>query len=413
MLSQSEHLVIVGAGHAGGRLAHHLRVLGHSASITLIGDEPHPPYERPALSKEVLLGSKEGRDLLLKPAADWSASGVELKSGFAVRRIDSAARLLELSDGSTLRFDHLTLATGGRVRKPIVPGVDDPRVLTLRNLEDALHLRAALSSISRLVIVGGGVIGLEVAAAARKQGADVTVVEASDRLMGRIGPPELSAWLLGLHRAAGIKIVMGAKLRAFEPSGPQLDVQVVGPDGGDLRLPADLVLVAIGVDPTPAIQMPPPWTEAGNIQVDARCRIEGAERCTAVGDAAAAFSPHYGRYLRQETWRNAENQSRALAEMMCGRDETYLEIPWMWTDQHDRNIQVVGLWEPGDRVMERGRLGEAGSSCVFTRDGVVTGGVLFDLGRERRFLERLVSAKALVDPALLCDPTIPLKNLSS
>ena len=404
----NERIVIVGAGHGGGRMAQHLRRTGFAGSITLVGDEAELPYERPALSKEILFGTKSPDDVKLQEASVWAETDIDLILSCAAAGIEADSRRVQLTDGRDLPFDRLILATGGTARPLPVLGGDNPRVVSLRTMADGLALARHLPAISRLVIIGGGVIGLEVAAAARKHGVAVTILEAGPRLMARIGPAVLSDWLLATHRAAGVDIRLGAATTAIS-GGTALRVH--GHDGrGDFVLDADLVLSAIGIAPAIGCLAGAGLELRNGIVVNERCQVPG-EPIYAIGDVANTYSPLYKTHVRLETWRNAENQSKALAELLNGRIEPYVEVPWMWSDQFDRNIQVVGLWSEDADVVLRGDVGAKGSSCLYVREGRVMGGVLWDQGRDRRFLEKLVVDGKVHDMLHLSDPTVALRTL--
>jgi 3-phenylpropionate/trans-cinnamate dioxygenase ferredoxin reductase component len=408
---QGDRIVIVGAGHAGGRTAQHLRALGFAGDIALIGEETSAPYERPALSKEVLLGAKAPSELFLQKEQWWRESGIELTLASRVSRIDRANRSVDLADGRRLAFDHLVLAMGGAARRLAIPGADDPRVVTLRTMADGLALAEHLTALRRLVIIGGGVIGLEVAAAARQRGVAVTLLEAGDRLMARVVPPAVSDWLLNLHRTQGVSVHLGARTDAIETFESSLIVRGNDSEGRPLAVKADLVLVAVGIDPSVDCLKGSGIGVLDGVLVDEFCRVDGAP-IYAVGDVASTRTSLNGEHIRLETWRNAENQSRAVAEFLCGRATPYIEIPWMWSDQHGRNIQVVGRWAPDMTLVVRGSLGEAGSTCLFLSNSVVKGGALIDQGRDRRFVETMVSDGQTRNPHELADRTIPLRKLA-
>lgn len=401
-----ERIVIVGAGHAGGRMAQHLRRTGFGGTVTMIGDEAEAPYERPALSKEILHGTKAPGDIALQASPWWAQAGVDMILASSVVQVAADDKLVRLADGRALPFDRLILASGGKARRLAIPGGDDPRVVSLRTMEDGLALAHHLSAIKRLVVIGGGVIGLEVAAAARQRGVAVTVIEAGARLMARIGPPALSDWLMATHRAAGVGVRLNATTLAIA-GGDRLRVQGRD-DSGDFAIDADLVLSAIGIAPALDYLAGAGLDLRNGIVVDERCQVAGRP-IYAVGDVANTMSPLYGAHVRLETWRNAEAQPKALAELLAGRAEPYGETPWMWSDQYGRNIQVVGLWTDDAEVILRGQPGDTGAACLFMTDGQVSGGVLWDQGRDRRFLEKLVTDQNRHNVRHLADPAVALR----
>lgn len=393
----SRHVAIVGAGHAGGRVVQHLRDLGYDGRISLIGDEPVPPYERPALSKELLLGKLSASELTLDPAEFWKQDDKFDRIVANVTRVHSGARALTLDDGRELSFDTLVIASGGRPRRLPIPGANLPGVWVLRTIPDALAIRELLKSGASVVVIGAGVIGMEVAASAASIGASVEVLEAGDRVLARCLPEAASAWLRGLHERHGVTIRTGAKVQSIAPAAEigTLQVAFERDDGVRDTLRADMVLMAVGIDCTPTF-LEGSGVEYGNgVRVDSHCRVPGVPWVYAVGDVAEVADAATGAYVRQETWRNAENQARAVAEyIQAGRTEPYVEIPWMWTDQYGRNIQVVGMPCPGDEVVVRQELGDGPGCLVWFRNGCVAGGVLVDSGRERKALEALVARRA-------------------
>lgn len=416
-------IAIVGAGHAGGRVAQHLRALGHRGEIALIGDEAHAPYERPALSKELLLGEKTPADLTLAPAGFWEDNTQTSACATPTRRYRARARrvfadplgehrAIELDDANSTRvdFDTLVVATGGKARMPRIDGIDQPGVHSLRTIDDCLALREALAGARDIVIIGAGVIGMEVAAAAAKLGKHATVLETAARPMARILPPPVSDWLAGVHRAHGVTIETGGAVTHIERTAARrFAVHVDGVSGAHT---CDLVLVAAGIECSVDFLEGTSIASVDGIVVDACCRSPVAPWCYAAGDIAVAYNGRFGRMLRQETWRNAENQARAVAGFICGRVEPFNETPWMWTDQFGFNIQVIGRPEANHRFVTRGDIG-AGPATLVALDGdYVSGAVLIDCGRNRRALEALIEAKTPVDRARLADAAVPLKEVA-
>ena len=413
--SPVSRVAIVGAGHAGGRVAQHLRAMGHDGPIALIGDEAHAPYERPALSKELLLGRKSPGDLALTPHTFWTSSsrdaGIERHHARA-QRLRAAERRLLLDNGVELEFDQLVIATGGAARRFALEGTQLPGVVYLRTIDDSLALKEALRSAQSLAIIGAGVIGMEVAASASELGVSVTVLEAGERVMARSVPPVVSEWIAALHRARGVSIETGVRIEAISrgTDGRALTV-LASREGCTSEINADLVLIAVGIECDLTFLDGTGIAGAAGVPVDAYCRSPAAPWCYAAGDVASTFNTHYGRNVRLETWRNAENQARAVAEFILGRTDPYVEIPWMWTDQFGHNIQVVGLPDAGDTAIVRGNADLDPATVVLLRDGRVTGGVMIDQGRDRRYLEALLGHAPKVPLEQLADPAMPLKGM--
>lgn len=404
-------VLIVGAGQAGGRVAQHLRDAGYAGSIVLVGDETALPYERPPLSKEFLAQECEAASLHLHPAEYWQQQGIGLHLGGRVTAVDRQAKQVELADGRRIRYGKLVVATGGAARQLRLQGDGLGQVLSLRTLEDAERLRARLGQIKRLAIVGGGVIGLEVASTARKQGIEVQVFEAGAYPMGRVLCPTSAQWLAGLHAREGVGLNLGVQMEAIEqlPSGVRLRARSA--DGKPMEYQADLAVAAIGVDVSQPFLSEAGLGDADGMRVDAFCRSLVDADCYAAGDVACTDNAYLERAQRLETWRNAENQAQAVAGFIMGRTEPYEELPWMWTDQHGHNIQVVGVPTDLSETVSRGMLGEGAGTLFWMRDGILRGGVLVNNGRERRWLEQLVKSGRPLSKEALADINVPLKSL--
>jgi NADPH-dependent 2,4-dienoyl-CoA reductase/sulfur reductase-like enzyme len=397
----SEAIVILGAGHAGGRMAEALRAAGVTAPIHLIGEEPYPPYERPPLSKELLVGKKTVEQTYIQPAGYWAEHAIDLRLGARAVALDRQAKRVTLADGTTLGYATLVLATGGRPRRLSLPGADTPRVRTLRDVADTHALQAALKPGARVVVVGAGVIGLEVAASARALDCAVTVLEVAPAPLGRVVERSVGDWFLALHRARGVDMRMGASLQAIVdgPGGAALSLA----DG--TRLEADIVLVGIGIIPNAEL------AQAAGLEVDDGIVVDACGRTAdpavfAVGDVARGFHPVVGRHVRLEAWRNADNAPRAVAQVIAGGDQPYVEVPWMWSDQYDVNLQVAGLPGAVDRTIRRG--GDDKFTLLQLLDDVVVGGVTVNQGRDMRPIQQLIAKAAKVDPARLADPAVQL-----
>jgi 3-phenylpropionate/trans-cinnamate dioxygenase ferredoxin reductase subunit len=415
-MSAAPHVVIVGAGHAGGRVAQHLRALGHQGRLTLIGEEPHIPYERPALSKELLSGETDVERIQLAPGAFWQSESLTV-SGIArihgrVVSLDADAKALRLADGRHIGFDALVVATGGAARVPAFVDRSLPGVHVLRTLDDCFALRRSMEGCRRLAIVGAGVIGMEVASTALSLGVPVTVLEGGQGIMGRCLPPVAAQWLAQRHVAEGVDLRTGVSVTDIT-RGDTFALRVhARKDDAPFAIDADSVLIAIGVDCNPAFLNGTGLSDERGVIVDEFCRSIVAPWLYAAGDAACARDAESGVHTRQETWRNAENQARAVAEFILGRDEPYRETPWMWTDQLGHSIQVTGRPDPNDMTIVRGDLEGAEATILSVRDGCVRAGVTINQSRERRHLDRLVSNGACIDAGRLADMSVPLKELA-
>lgn len=436
------HVVVVGAGHAGGRVVQHLAALGFAGRMTLVGDERHAPYERPALSKDWLTSEAEPwsvqspageAPLALAPATFWEPSAlrdarIDRLHDRAVA-LDPATRELTLASGARLPFDRLVVATGGAPRDGAIAGATLPGVHMLRTIDDSLALRRALRESRGLAIIGAGVIGMEVASSALDLGVPVTVLEAGPRILARCLPPVMSDWLLREHRARGVRVELGVGVEAIVEAADQASgdarqgryavrcrttAAAAQPAREAFEIAADTILIAIGVDCAPAFLAGTGLAGRNGVDVDETCRSPHAPWLYAVGDVAHMLdSTHERGGLRQETWRNAENQALAVAQALAGQPRPYRETPWMWTDQLGHNIQVVGQPDPRDDVVLRGEPGAGPCAAFSVRDGRIVAGVLVNAGRERRFLEKLVESAAPVDLARLANARTPLKELAA
>lgn len=392
-------LIIVGAGHAGGRAALTLREEGYSGRLILIGDEPHVPYERPPLSKGLLQGSMDLAGCSLCDSARLAELGIEHIAGNPVRQLDPPQHRLQLADGQWLSYAGLLLATGGRARR--LPQ-EQANVLYLRTHDEALALKSALRPGARLVIVGGGFIGLEVAATARGLGCEVTVLEAGPRLAGRVLAPVISEALLKLHRQHGVDVRLNVALESIHAEAVQLV------DGQ--WLPCDLVVVGIGMQPNIELAVAAGLEVGQGIRVDTHLRT-GVPDIYAAGDVCEFRLG--GEYQRQETWRNAEAQGRHAALNMLGRDEPFETLPGFWSDQYDWGLQTVGVITP---LTVSRALPDAGLLLFYLDadhrlQGACGWGPGNSVAKDVKLCERLISARIALNPASLADPHVSLKHL--
>lgn len=392
-------IVILGAGQAGATVALGLRRSGFDGSITLVGEEVHLPYERPQLSKELLF-ENDRPPRPIKSVEDYHSQSITLELGRQVAGVDADSKQVRLDNGRQLSFDRLVIATGTRAKR--LPAVLDGRggVAALRTIEDACALRAALAPGRSLVIVGGGVIGLEVACAARSRGCEVTVVEAGDRLMSRSVDATVSRFLDRMHRNAGVDIRYRSTLDAC------LGERRLRLSGGDV-LEADQVLVGIGVEPNTRGFEHLGIADESGIRVDAWGRT-AIDSIFATGDVAS--QPIGDRHGRIETWANAQNHAAAVAANLLGQQTRYEAPAWFWSDQGATNIQVVGDACAG-RAVARGDVdGDAFSVFRLADAGHVTGATTINSSRDMAIARRWVAQRVRVDPARLADPDVPLRD---
>ena len=381
-----EKIVIAGAGQAGGRAAEALRSAGFRGSITLIGEEKHPPYERPQLSKE-LLATPDAPVAYLKPAGDWaSLLDVTMVTGTAVVACDAERQSVATGDGKVFGYDRLLLATGTRPRRIGIFEPTDTRVHYLRNIEDALQLRQSFHRKDRVVIIGGGVIGLEAACAAARHGCDVTVVESQPRLLARAFPGLVSDVVEARHRNHGVRFEFGVTVAAATLDGVRLT-------NGTLK--ADIILVGIGVDPSNAIARDLGLSADAGIEVDAYGRT-AAPNVFSAGDVALQWSKCHDRAIRVETWANAQNQAICVAGNMAGANREYSDPPWFWSDQYDLNIQVVGDMLNADHIV-RGDIKGDRFSVAAMRGSEIVGAISINAAKDMAMFRRLVARQSRLD----------------
>ncbi|KMS81402.1 pyridine nucleotide-disulfide oxidoreductase [Streptomyces leeuwenhoekii] len=419
MVDADQTFVIVGGGLAGAKAAETLRAEGFTGRVILICDERDHPYERPALSKGYLLG-KEGRDSLLVHEPAWYARhDIELHLGQTVAAIDRAARTVRFGeDGTVVRYDKLLLATGAEPRRLDVPGTDLAGVHHLRRLTHAERLRGVLAALGRdnghLVIAGAGWIGLEVAAAARQYGAEVTVVEPEPTPLHGVLGPELGELFTELHREHGVRLHFGVRL-----------TEIVGQDGAVLAArtddgeehPAHSVLAAIGAAPRTALaeaaglELADP-AHGGGIAVDERLRTSDPD-IHAAGDVASFPHALFGTRLRVEHWANALHGGPAAARAMLGRDVVHDRVPYFFTDQYDLGMEYSGWAPPGsyDEVVIRGDAGRREFVAFWVRQGRVLAGMNVNVWDVTDTVQRLIRSRAQVDTEALADPHVPLDSL--
>jgi NADPH-dependent 2,4-dienoyl-CoA reductase/sulfur reductase-like enzyme len=401
--------VIVGASLAGAKAAETLREEGFAGPVVLIGAEDERPYERPPLSKGVLLG-RDPRDSIFVHDADWYREhDVDLRLGTTVTSIDRTSRRVGLAGGESVPYGRLLITTGASPRRLNIPGGDLDGVLYLRTAEDSDRLGAALREGGPVVIAGAGWIGLETAAAARELGCEVTVVEPEGGVLRRWIGPELGEVFEGLHRSHGVTFRFDEGLSAVTGSGGKASAAVTS---GDTELPADHVIVAIGVVPNTELAAKAGLKVDNGILVDEALRTSDPD-IFAAGDVANVLSPLLGRRIRVEHWANALSGGPAAARSMLGQDVSYDWVPYFFSDQYDLGMETAGLPEPGryDDIVYRGDK-ESGEFIAFwLQDGAVIAGMNVNVWDVNEDIQALIRSGAEVDPARLADPGIPLSEL--
>jgi 3-phenylpropionate/trans-cinnamate dioxygenase ferredoxin reductase subunit len=382
-----------------------LRAEGFTGAITMVGDEPYAPYQRPPLSKAYLMGSMERPRLFLKPDAFYREAGCELILDVKATAIDRRAKAVRLSDGRALAYDLLLLATGTRVRKVRCPGADLPGIHYLRSIADVDALQTMFQSGKKLAVVGGGYIGLEVAAVAVKHGLDVTVFEALDRVMARAVSKPVSDFFEAVHRAAGVKLNLNTAVQGFEGERHLTSVKA-----GGASYPADLALVGIGVVPNIELAAEAGLNCEDGIVVDANCATADPA-IFAAGDCTW----HIGREgiaLRLESVQNAIDQAKHAALAMVGKPKPYCEVPWFWSDQYDLKLQIAGLARPNDTIVVRGEPSSRKFAVFHLRDGAVAAVESINAPAEYLVGRKLIAAGACIAPERLADTAIAMKNIA-
>jgi 3-phenylpropionate/trans-cinnamate dioxygenase ferredoxin reductase component len=404
-------IVIVGAGEAGARAAVALRENNFVGPVTLIGEESHLPYERPPLSKAAMTATDEPSAVTILSETQLAAHGICHLSGVTVTEIDRAGHSARLDDGNVIPYAKLLLATGARPRKLKTPGADADTVLYLRTFSDALVMRTSLTPGIRLVVIGGGFIGLEIAASALERGCTVTVVEMAPRILGRAVPAEVAAVVAEAHRAAGIRLVEGVGIASIERTA--MDRTVVLTSGS--RLVCDAIIAGVGAIPETGLAEKAGLLVENGVRVDGRLQTDDPD-IFAAGDCCAFPHPIFdGRRLRLEAWRNAQDQGEHAARAMLGETAPFQTIPWFWSDQHGQTLQIAGLPDEGDTVVARD-LG--GPKLHFhLKAGRLIGASAFGpigkVAREIRLAEMLIAKRARPSAAALADPAVKLKSLLS
>ena len=405
---ESHDVLIVGGGHGGAQCAIALRQLGFAGSILIVGAEPELPYERPPLSKEYLAGEKAFERMLIRPAAFWQERQVAMHLGREVVAVDPETRRVTLSDGATIGYGDLVWAAGGAARRLGCEGADLARVHSVRSRDDVDRMIAELPDAERAVVVGGGYIGLEVAAVLRKLGKPVTVLEAMDRVLARVAGAPVSHFYEAEHRAHGVEVRTGVTVDGIVGEGAAAGVRLAG---GEI-LPADMVIVGIGIAPAVAPLIAAGAQGGNGVDVDDHCRTS-LPHVYAIGDCAAHESRFAGgARVRIESVQNATDQAAVAARAIAGAPEPYAAVPWFWSNQYDLKLQTVGLSIGHDDLVVRGDPAGRRFSVVYLRQGRVVALDCVNAIKDYVQGRKLVVEAIAPDRALLADPDVPLKALA-
>jgi len=398
------NILIAGAGHAGGTAAVLLRHFGHQGGITLIGEEPIAPYQRPPLSKAYLKGTVQADGLKLRPDAFYADNKVTARFGVTVTAIRRDSKTVLLSDGETIAYDALILATGCRPRSLTLDGADPARMHVLRSLADAERLKTAIQPGARLAIVGGGYVGLEVAASAIELGAHPTVLEREDRILARVASPALSEFFDNHHRAKGVQILTGAQIQRFDTGALHLA------DGREI--PCDAVVVGIGADPCDELARQAGLTCERGIVVDTEARTSD-HSIFAIGDVTWRPMPLYGhRMFRLESVPNALEQAKQAVSAILGRPAPAPEVPWFWSDQFALKLQIAGIPFETDRIVLRGDVSAARFALFHLQQNRVVAVEAVNAPPEFMAGKMLIEKRSVIDPDRLADLSVPMKELA-
>ncbi len=397
-------VAIIGGGQVAAIAARTLRRRGFDGAITVIGDEPHLPYQRPPLSKGFLQGREQAGDLVLINESWCSDNAVDLRIGVPVTGLDPVSRRLGLADGSSVRADSVLFATGGRPR--VLPGITSERVVYLRTIDHAIRVRATLQPGSRLITVGGGFIGAEIAASARTAGADVTMIEMLDVPLKRALGQELGEVCAQIHRDHGVTVLTSEFVESVRDTADGVVVRTAA--GREVE--GDLVVVGVGIEPNAELANAAGIAVDNGILVDEFCRTS-VDGIYAAGDVANHHHPVFGARVRVEHFDNANRQAAAAAMSIMGHRAAYDNVHWFWSDQYEFNLQYAGHAPVWTQAVVRGSVKTRSFTVFYLHDGVVKGAFAIDRGEEIVWAKELIAAQATPDPAKLADEDLDLEGL--
>lgn len=404
----SPAMVIIGANLAGGVAALTLREEGFDGKVVLIGAEPHPPYERPPLSKKYLHGEKSLAEITLRPLAYYAEQNIETRLGVWARRVDPQAKVVELENGERIPYDKVLIATGVRNRSLAVPGANLPGIYSLRDVADADVIRKEGVAGRKAVLIGMGFIGSEVAATLRQLGVEVAVVEPLKLPLAHILGEEMGRVFESFHREHGVQMYFEESATGFE--GDNRVRRVVTKSGRQLE--CDFVVVGVGVEPVTEVIAGTGVKLDNGIVVDEYCQTN-IEGIYAAGDVARHYHPLVGRHIRVEHYQNAISQGQAAARNMLGKQQPYAEVHWFWSDQYDYNIQYAGFHGEWDQFVVRGSLEQWNFVGFYLRDQRIIAAVAINRPKDLRLAMPLIQAKVPVDVKNLADESVKLRSLLS
>jgi 3-phenylpropionate/trans-cinnamate dioxygenase ferredoxin reductase subunit len=403
----TETVVIVGAGHAAGQAIATLKQRNFAGKIVLIGDEPHLPYQRPPLSKKYLAGNMPPERLYFKPASFYDDDNIDVRLETRVESIDRDAHRVRTTDGEDIAYDKLVLAIGSRARKVPVPGADMAGVYYLRTIADVDAIRDEVARSKRLVIVGAGYIGLEVAAVCRQLGLDVRVIEMEDRVMSRVVSPHVSDFYQLEHASRGVKLMLETGLEAF---AGRRKVKLVLTDRGQ-SIRTDFAVVGVGIVPNTDLAEAAGLEVSNGIVVNDRCQTADPD-VYAIGDCTNHPNSIYAQSLRLESVHNALEQAKTAADNICGVATHYSQVPWFWSDQYDLKLQIAGLSKDYDQVVVRGDPAARSFACLYLKDDILIAVDAINAPRDFMQSKALIANRTVCDPDKLADTDTALKDLA-
>ena len=403
----TDTVVIAGAGHGAGQVVATLKQRKFPGRIVLVGDEPHLPYQRPPLSKKFLAGDLATERLFYKPASFYEDPQIEVRLDTRIDSVDRTARKLRTEGGDEISYDKLVLALGARVRKVQVPGSDLPGVHYLRNIADVEAIRARAVTGKRLVIVGAGYIGLEVAAVCRQLGLEVTVVEMADRVMSRVVSPNVSDFYQLEHTNHGVKLLLSTGLASFK--GKRRVKSVI--TDNEQKIVADFVVIGVGILPNTELAEAVGLEVDNGIIVDDQCQTTDPD-IYAIGDCTSHPNNIYGQRLRLESVHNAVEQAKTAASNICGVETHYSQVPWFWSDQYDLKLQIAGLSQGYDQVVLRGDPSSRRFACLYLKGRSLIAVDAINAPRDFMQSKALIASHTVLDPVQLADVNVALKDLA-
>lgn len=402
----TERVIIIGASHTASQLCVSLRQGGWNGDIIVIGDEAVPPYHRPPLSKDFLLGNRSIEDILIRPAQSYTDANIKLRLGERVTKIDRDAKTVLLTNGDELSYTKLVLATGARIRKLPIPGADLPNVFYLRDSADVKAIRSRTASAKNAVVIGGGYIGLETAASLRKLGLNVTVLEAMSRILQRVTSPELSSFFRRLHTEEGTHILEEVMASEIRKSGDALSVKTKCGQ----EFPADIVVIGIGVIPNTELAEAADLKVSNGIEVNEYCQTNDPN-IYAAGDVSWHYNPIYERHMRLESVPNTTEQAKVTAAHINGKETPLKALPWFWSDQYDVKLQIAGLIDGYTDIVIRGDINKGREfALIYFKDEALLAVDAVNSPQSFMMGKMTLTKGKTLDKTIVADMNAPLKS---